>query len=85
MHHIIFIDDQKRLTLHGLKQYYKEIEEKEKNKLLMQVLHKISYNQAIIFTSKVNRAKFLHKILDQMELQSITIHSDMNQKNRLSQ
>ena len=82
IHHLIFIDDQKRLTLHGLKQFYAELEEKQKNKMLFQLLHKVSYNQAIIFTSKVDRAKFLNKILREMEFPSITIHSEMNQKVR---
>ncbi len=82
VHHIIYIDDQKRLTLHGLRQFYAELTEKQKNKMLFSLLHKVSYNQCIIFTSKVDRAKFLNKLLLDMEFPSITIHSEMSQKVR---
>jgi ATP-dependent RNA helicase UAP56/SUB2 len=83
VHHVIYIDDQKKLVLHGLRQFYTEITEKQKNKMLFSLLHKVTYNQAIIFTSKVDRAKFLNKMLLDMEFPSITIHSEMSQKVRL--
>ena len=82
MHHVIYIDDQKRLTLHGLKQFYAELTEKQKTKMLFSLLYKVPYNQAIIFTSKVDRAKFLNKMLVDTEFPSITIHSEMSQKIR---
>ena len=40
-YHVIFIDDQKKLTLHGLKQFYCEVNEKNKNKTLLTILNKI--------------------------------------------
>ena len=66
-----------------MRQYYTNLEEKAKNKLLFSILHKVSYNQAIIFTSKVDRAKFLCKLMCEMDFPAITIHSEMNQKSRI--
>jgi len=82
-YHVIFIDDQKRLTLHGLKQYYAEVNEKQKFKYLYGILSKVDYNQCIIFTSKVDRAKYLNKMLKDVHISSLTIHADMNQKQRI--
>jgi ATP-dependent RNA helicase UAP56/SUB2 len=81
--HEIYIDDQSKLTLHGLHQFYVEIDEKEKTKQLMQLLEKLNYNQAIIFTSKVDRAKFLNRILNKMEFESIAIFRGMSQQKRI--
>jgi len=82
-YHVIFIDDQKRLTLHGLKQFYVEVDEKQKFKCLYMLLTKIDYNQCIIFTSKADRAKYLNKMLKDVDIASLTIYSDMNQKQRM--
>lgn len=78
----IIIDEEKNLSLHGLTQFYVELEEKMKNKNLFNLLHKLNYNQVIIFTSKVQRAKYLNKLLNKMEFQSITIHRDLDQHKR---
>ena len=79
---MIKIDDQKDLTLDGLKQFYVNVEEKMKNKTLFNILMKLTYNQVIIFTSKVERSKYLNKLLNKMEFPSIAIHSDMPQAKR---
>lgn len=81
---MIKIDEQKDLTLDGLKQFYANVEEKMKNKTLFNILMKITYNQVIIFTSKVERSKYLNKLLNKMEFASIAIHSDMPQAKRLT-
>ena len=81
-YHIIAIDDQKRLTLHGLRQFYVEVTEKQKFKYLYMLLNKIDYNQCVIFTSKIDRAKYLNKMLKDAEISSLTIHADMIQKVR---
>ena len=54
-----------------------------KNKNLFNLLHQLHYNQVIIFTSTVQRAKFLNKLLNQMEFQSIAIHRDLIQSKRI--
>lgn len=50
------MDDDAKLILHGLKQYYVNLEEKEKNDKLFSLLDVLSFNQVIIFVSKVRRA-----------------------------
>ena len=57
----IFVDDDTKLTLHGLQQYYIRLEEKEKNRKLNDLLDALEFNQVVIFVSKVNRAVELHK------------------------
>lgn len=79
---MIKIDEQKDMTLDGLKQFYASVEENMKNKTLFSILMKLTYNQVIIFTSKVDRSKFLDKLLNKMDLPSIAIHSDMPQQKR---
>lgn len=49
----------------------------------MKLLEKLNYNQAIIFASKVQRAKYLNKILNQMEFESIAIFRGMKQAERI--
>ena len=49
----------------------------------MQLLEKLNYNQAIIFTSKVDRAKVLNRILNKMEFESIAIYRGMSQQKRI--
>lgn len=40
----IFIDDETKLTLHGLRQYYTIVSEKEKTKKLIDYLDEIDFN-----------------------------------------
>merc|ERR1712032_1550887 len=79
----IFINDQSKLTLHGLVQHYCTVTENEKIKCLINLLQKLQYNQTIIFCKKVQRASILNDLLNEIELQSITIHSKMPQEERL--
>ena len=41
----IYVDDETKLTLHGLKQYYFGLEEKEKNRKLNDLLDNLEFNQ----------------------------------------
>merc|ERR1712086_470855 len=77
------IDDQKKLTLHGLVQYYSNLQEKDKTKTLLSLLYKLNYNQTIIFCKSIERAKFLNEILCKMDLPSIAIHRKMTQEYRI--
>jgi len=78
----IFIDDQSKLTLHGLIQHYCTVSENDKVKCLIGLLNKLTYNQTIIFCGKIERAKMLSDILNEIDLKSITIHRKMNQEER---
>jgi superfamily II DNA/RNA helicase len=53
----IYVDETK-LTLHGLQQYYIEVDEKEKNRKLNELLDEIQFNQAIIFVKSTHGALF---------------------------
>jgi len=79
----IEINDQSKLTLVGLLQYYCAVLEKEKTRTLVSLLSKLQYNQTMIFCSTIQRAKHLNDILNQLELESITIHRNMSQEERL--
>jgi superfamily II DNA/RNA helicase len=68
--------------LTGLLQYYCAVLEKEKTRTLVNLLGKLNYNQVIIFCSSIQRAKHLNDILNDLELESITIHRDMPQEER---
>ena len=42
----IYVDDEAKLTLHGLVQHYIKLEEKEKNRKLTDLLDALDFNQA---------------------------------------
>merc|ERR1712154_349918 len=45
----VFIDDEAKLTLHGLQQHYVKIKENEKNRKLFELLDVLEFNQVVIF------------------------------------
>lgn len=69
----IYVDDEKKLTLHGLQQYYIELKEEEKNRKLNDLLDALDFNQVIIFVSKVYRAQALNDLLVKCNFPSICI------------
>lgn len=80
----IFIDDDTKLTLHGLKQYYVRLSEEEKNRKLNDLLDVLEFNQVVIFVSKVKRAVELSKLLEDCNFPSICIHSALKQEERIA-
>lgn len=80
----IFVDDDTKLTLHGLQQYYIRLAENEKNRKLNDLLDALEFNQVVIFVSKVARAKELNRLLDDCNFPSICIHSAMPQEERIA-
>merc|ERR1711964_627510 len=54
--HEIFVDDEAKLTLHGLLQYYVKLQESEKNRKLNDLLDSLEFNQVVIFVKSVQRA-----------------------------
>merc|ERR1719263_480708 len=79
----IFVDDDTKLTLHGLQQYFVKLDEPEKNRKLTELLDALEFNQVVIFVSKVARARELNKLLDDCNFPSICIHSGLKQEDRL--
>lgn len=77
------VDNEKKLTLHGLQQFYCEVPETDKIKTLDSLLKKLQYNQTVIFCKSVERAMYLHEVLQKIGHKSITIHRQMKQEERL--
>ena len=57
----IYVDDDTKLTLHGLQQYSVRLDESEKNRKLNDLLDVLEFNQVVIFVAKVKRATELSK------------------------
>jgi ATP-dependent RNA helicase UAP56/SUB2 len=81
--HEIRVDEESKLTLHGLLQYYAKIQEKEKNRKLNDLLDNLEFNQVVIFVKSVQRAIALDKLLVECSFPSIAIHSGLNQEERI--
>lgn len=80
----VFIDNDTKLTLHGLQQYYVKLKEAEKNRKLNDLLDALEFNQVVIFVSKVQRATELNRLLDECNFPSMCIHSGMKQEDRIA-
>ena len=80
----IYVDDQSKLTLHGLQQYYINLKEEQKNRKLNDLLDALEFNQVIIFVSKVTRATELDKLLRECNFPSVVSHSRMKQSERIA-
>ncbi|CAO1613564.1 unnamed protein product [Jaminaea pallidilutea] len=79
----IYVDDETKLTLHGLQQHYVRLTEAEKNRKLNDLLDSLEFNQVIIFVKSVNRANELDKLLRECNFPSICIHGGLPQEERI--
>ncbi|KAL6528834.1 DEAD-box ATP-dependent RNA helicase 15 [Orobanche minor] len=80
----IYVDDEAKLTLHGLVQHYIKLSDLEKNRKLNDLLDALDFNQVVIFVKSVSRAAELNKLLVECNFPSICIHSGMSQEERLT-
>jgi len=80
----IYVDDETKLTLHGLQQYYVKLEEKEKNRKLNELLDQLEFNQVIIFVKSTIRATELSRLLNECNFPSIAVHSGIAQEERIA-
>jgi len=78
----IYVDDETKLTLHGLQQYYIKLSENEKNRKLNDLLDELEFNQVIIFVKSTSRANELNKLLQECNFPSIAVHSGISQEER---
>lgn len=78
----IYVDDETKLTLHGLQQYYIKLSEGEKNRKLNDLLDTLEFNQVIIFVKSTLRATELDKLLRECNFPSIAVHSGVSQEER---
>ena len=44
----VFVDDETKLTLHGLQQYYVKLKDSEKNRKLFDLLDVLEFNQVMV-------------------------------------
>lgn len=44
----VFVDDETKLTLHGLQQYYSKLKDSEKNRKLFDLLDVLEFNQVML-------------------------------------
>jgi len=79
----IYINDGSKLTLHGLKQYFVQLNENEKNRKLVDLLDALEFNQVVIFVRSVNRCTELNKLLVDCNFPSIAIHGGLKQEERI--
>merc|ERR1719335_1519469 len=82
--HEIRVDEESKLTLHGLLQYYAKLTEKGKNRKLNDLLDNLEFNQVVIFVKSVQRAIALDKLLVECSFPSIAIHSGLSQEERIN-
>lgn len=80
----VYIDNEAKLTLHGLQQHYVKITEKEKNRKLFELLDALEFNQVVIFVKSVQRCMALSQLLVDQNFPAIAIHRAMTQEERLS-
>jgi len=79
----VYVDDDTKLTLHGLRQHFVNLKEQEKNRKLFDLLDALEFNQVVIFVKSVQRCIALNQLLKDQNFPSIDIHRSMNQKERL--
>ena len=80
----IYVDDESKLTLHGLQQYYIRLPEAQKNRKLNDLLDALEFNQVVIFVKSVGRASELDRLLRECNFPSITIHGGLPQEERIA-
>ncbi|KAF4531836.1 hypothetical protein B566_EDAN000862 [Ephemera danica] len=80
----VYVNDEAKLTLHGLQQHYVKLKENEKNKKLFELLDVLEFNQVVIFVKSVQRCMALAQLLIEQNFPAIAIHRGMTQEERLS-
>merc|ERR1712133_302972 len=80
----VYVDDEKKLTLHGLQQHYVKLRDNEKNRKLFDLLDALEFNQVVIFVKSVQRCIALAQLLKEQNFPAIDIHRAMNQEERLA-
>lgn len=79
----VYVDDEAKLTLHGLQQHYVKLKENEKNKKLFELLDILEFNQVVIFVKSVQRCMALSQLLTEQNFPAVAIHRGMTQEERL--
>jgi len=80
----VYVDDESKLTLHGLQQHYVKLKDSEKNRKLFELLDVLEFNQVVIFVKSIQRCMALCQLLGEQNFPAIAIHRSMTQEERLS-
>lgn len=80
----VYVDDDSKLTLHGLQQHYVKLKDNEKNRKLFELLDALEFNQVIIFVKSIQRCMALSQLLVEQNFPAIAIHKAMSQDERLN-
>lgn len=75
--------DDKKLTLHGLRQFVMKVSESAKNRCLTEILDNSEFNQLVIYTSSNIRAKALQKLMHSWCFPCMAITSNMPTEERM--
>jgi len=79
----IFINEGSKLTLHGLQQYYLQIDQKSKLQKLTDLMDVLEFNQIIIFVNNNHFAVQLAEQLKKKKFPAIFITSSLRQEERI--
>jgi len=79
----VLIENDAKLTLHGLKQYYVELRDDEKISKLISLIDQLAFNQVIIFVKSRRYAIKLAEILNKDMIPSKAIHRDLSMDERI--
>ena len=82
--HEIRVDEESKLTLHGLPQYFVKLSDKEKNRKLNDLLDALEFNQVAICVKSVQVPIALDKFLVECDFPSIAFHPGPNQDERIA-
>lgn len=66
----VYVDDETKLTLHGLQQHYVKLKENEKNKKLFELLDVLEFNQVRPFSVFLELLTDLQKTFRSLSLSS---------------
>ena len=80
----VYVDDEAKLTLHGLQQHFFKLKDAGKNRKLFELLDVLEFNQVVIFVKSVQRCMALAQLLIEQNFPAIAIHRGMAQEERLS-
>lgn len=78
----VYVDDDSKLTLHGLQQHYVKLKDNEKNRKLFELLDALEFNQVIIFVKSIQRCMALSQLLIEQNFPAIAMHKAMSQDDR---
>lgn len=79
----LYISNDSKLTLHGLKQYFVKLDENAKTKKLIELLDDLEFNQVIVFTKAQARAQKLNEIIQREKFPSVACFRSLPQEQRL--